>query len=509
MSAIARPFGQLLMFLYGIVGNYGLSLILFAIVVRVILLPFQMKSKRGMMRQSRLQPKIADLQKRHGTNKAKINEEMAKLYKEEGVNPASGCLWGFLPLPIMLALFLAIRQPLTMMMGIPVELIEEGGSIYNLLRSLGFESVMQPFYAQVDQTRFISEHFNLFAALHENLRRIDFNFLGLDLGRQPQWTFLWNPNTELYGGSWFSGFALFLLPLFSAGSQFLATAVNKKINPAGSPEAAGGQMKTFMMLMPLMSVYFGFIVPAALSLYWTIGTLLQIVQDVILTRHYTKIMDAEDAIKNEERMKKEEELEAKRVETERKKAEGTVERNPNTSKRKKQKSDKQEQLEKTAEWEKKNAPPGANEPKYEPSREGNRRYARGRAYDPDRFSGSSGFGILSSKSEDDIEDENAQADEEFEGAGAGSKPVTRDGDGDNYEGADENDDGEDGDYDEDDDSDEGDDADDSEDDDGEDDDSDEDDDDSEDNDSDDDGDSTDTSPTVRFDTARFDEKDAD
>ena len=111
MAAIARPFGMLLMFLYSFVGNYGVALILFAVVVRAILLPFQMKSKRGMMKQARLQPKLAELQSRHGTNKAKINEEMAKLYKEEGVNPASGCLWGLLPFPIMIALFLVIREP--------------------------------------------------------------------------------------------------------------------------------------------------------------------------------------------------------------------------------------------------------------------------------------------------------------------------------------------------------------------------------------------------------------
>ena len=104
-NSLARPFGMLMMFLYEQVSNYGIAIILFALVIKIILLPFQMKSKRGMMQQARLQPQIAELQKKHGTNKAKINEETMKLYKEEGVNPASGCLWGFIPLPIMLALF--------------------------------------------------------------------------------------------------------------------------------------------------------------------------------------------------------------------------------------------------------------------------------------------------------------------------------------------------------------------------------------------------------------------
>jgi len=371
------------MLLYSFVNNYGLALILFAIVIRVILLPFQMKSKLGIMRQTRLQPRVEEIQKKHGTNKAKANEEMAKMYKEEGVNPASGCLWGFLPLPIMFALFLVIREPLTMMMSVPAELLVEGGAISNVLHATGFENWLTDYYVQIAQAQWISDpsRFEHFAMLSENLRRIDFTFLGLNLGEQPRWNFLWTTN---WGDSsiWVSGFILFLLPLLSAGSQYLSTAINKKVNPAGTPEGQGGSMKIMMTLMPLMSVYFGFIVPAALSLYWMVGTLLQIIQDVILTKRYTRKLDAEDVVKNEERIKKEAEIEAKRLESERKKAEGLIERNPNTSKRKKQKSSKQEQIDKAAQWEKINSP---IDEKYEPSRVGDRRYARGRAYDPDRY----------------------------------------------------------------------------------------------------------------------------
>ena len=392
MSAIAKPFGVLLMFLYDLVNNYGVALILFAILVRVILLPFQMKGKLGMMRQTRLQPKLAELQKKHGDNKNKINEEMAKLYKEEGVNPMSGCLWSFLPLPIMIALFLAIREPLTMMMNVPAALLAKDGSgaLTNLINATGFQNTLTDYYVQIAQTQWISEHFTLFTRLSEslgiNLKYIDFSFLGINLDAQPQWKFFWTTDwSDVH--VWGQGLVLFILPLLSAGSQYLATAINKKLNPTPAPEgqAGAGSMNTMMMLMPLMSVYFGFIVPAALSIYWMVGTLLQILQDVVLTKHYQKKLDAEDAIKNEERRKKEAEIEAKRLEAERKKAEGIAERvqNPNTSKRRKQNSEKQGQLERAAEWEKKNAPD--EESANEPSRVGNRRYARGRAYDPDRY----------------------------------------------------------------------------------------------------------------------------
>jgi len=414
-AAIARPFGQFLMFLYGWVGNYGIALALFAIVVRGIMLPFQMKSKRGMMRQARLQPKIAELQKKHGANKTKLNEEMAKFYKEEGVNPASGCLWGFLPLPIMLALFLVIREPLTMMMGVSADLLSQTpladgsiGAIFAKLQEMGFESTVQPYYIQVDQAQFISANFSQFAGLSDALRPMDFHIGILNLGAQPQWNFLW---TTDWGSVdiWLPGLLLFLIPLISGGAQFLASTINRKISPPATPDGQGKTMQTMMMLMPLMSVYFAFITPAALGFYWAIGTVLQIGQDLWLTKRFNKILDAEDFVRNEERIKKEAEIEAKRLETERKKAEGLlVERNPNTSKRKKQISEKQEQLERTAEWEKKNAPPDPDE-KQEPSRVENRRFARGRAYDPDRYAAEAED--MNSELLDDGEDEYDEYDE--------------------------------------------------------------------------------------------------
>ncbi|MCL2365606.1 MAG: membrane protein insertase YidC [Oscillospiraceae bacterium] len=399
---IARPLGQLLMLFYDFAGSYGLALVLFAVAVKIVLLPFQMKAKKGTMKQSRLQPKMQELQKKHGTNKQKINEEMAKLYKDEGVNPASGCLWGFLPLPIMFALFQAIRRPITMMMNVPDELIEAGGAIYNQLERLNFVPNMQAFYIELEQAQFISSHFEYFRQFVEyGLQQISFELGPINLGQQPLWDFFWHESTNWsYIGGWLPGLLLFLLPILSGGMQFINSAIIRKTSPQmPQQEGAGKSMQTMMMLMPLMSVYFGFILPAALSLYWTVGTILQIFQDLWLNKKYTKILDAEDEERNKLRKAKEAEIEAKRIESERKKAEGiTAEDNKNKSKRNKQKEEKQEKREKTAEWEKKNAPPSDKEEAYEPSKVGKRRYARGRAYDPERYGEVSG-------DEDDSEDE--------------------------------------------------------------------------------------------------------
>ena len=136
---IAKPFGIILLWFYNLVGNYGVAIFLFSLVVKIILLPFQMKSKKSMMRMAALNPQIEELKRRHEGNQQRLQQEMARLYKEEKVSPMSGCLWSLLPFPILLALYRAIRFPLTTMMGIGTELVSEGGAIYEKLAELGFD----------------------------------------------------------------------------------------------------------------------------------------------------------------------------------------------------------------------------------------------------------------------------------------------------------------------------------------------------------------------------------
>ena len=414
LDPIARPLGMVMMFFYNLVTDYGLSIIFLAVVIKVVLMPFQMKSKRGMMRQARLQPRIAELQKKHGTNKAKINEETMKLYRDEGVNPASGCLWALLPMPILMAIFQVIRKPITNIMGVDGDVI---GAAYT---AAGMEAPQNEFYAQMFQSQkifedpggvveFVSRVFaenkwveeqasaleqtvdqwkEGFTAIANGLQNIDFTFLGLDLSEVPDWQFLWNYAEGDYS-SWIAGFLLFLIPLISGGAQFISMKINRKFNPQPTVEGQGKGMQTFLMIMPLFSVFIGFSTPAALGFYWTVSTVLQTGQDFWLNKVYSKKLDAEEAVRDVERKKKEAEIEAKRLESERKKADGLVaEQNQNTSKRKRHKSNRQEQIEKAAHWDKKTKRSGSQKAeKIDPSRVGNRPYARGRAYDPNRYSG--------------------------------------------------------------------------------------------------------------------------
>ena len=380
LTAIAKPFGWLLMTFYEFTKNYGLAVILFSVVVKLILLPFQMKSKRGMMQTARLQPRLKELEKKHGANKQKYNEEVQKLYREEKINPMSGCIWTLIPFPILLALYQAIRMPLTCMMGVAADLLAEGGAIAEKLVSTGYEATMSTAYVQIEQTQWISTHFSEFAGITDKLRQIDYSFLGMNLGEKPAWNYLWT--TDWSNKSvWLPGLLMFLIPILAGLASYFAAKVSASAN-ATSPEQ-NQTMSAMNIVMPLFSVYIGFIMPAALGIYWLVSTILSIIQDYFLTKYYKKKMALEDAERLEKEAAREAELEAKRQETERKRAMNATERNPNTSKRKQQKTERQVQREKAAEWERMQS--DTPEEESLPSQVGARRYARGRAYDPDRY----------------------------------------------------------------------------------------------------------------------------
>ena len=379
-EAIAKPFGWLLMFLYELVNNYGVAVILFALVVKVILLYFSAKSKKSMMRSARFTPYLKELEAKYEGNKQKYQEEVSRLYKEEHINPMGGCLWSLLPFPILLALYRAIRFPITIMMGVPSEAYEK---IKNVLYAMGFElsgGVRTSAYAQIYESQFITAHFERFAHLSEKLKQIDYSFLGMNLGEQPSWRF-WTFGQD--GAAIWPQLGLFLIPVVSAALSFLQSKISQDQTPAANDQA-GSSTKTMMYLMPLMSLWIGFIMPGALGLYWCAGSLLQIIQDLVLGKIFNKQLDAEDAERNARLKARAEELERKRAETERLRAEGATTVNPNTSRRKVQKGEKQRAEQRAAEWQAANNP-GKKKEETNPSRVGDRVYARGRAYVPERF----------------------------------------------------------------------------------------------------------------------------
>ena len=394
LDAIATPFGWLMRQFYELTGNFGLAVILFSLAVTIVLLPFMAKSKKGMMRMTRLQPKLMELQKKHEGNQQKLNEEIAKLYRQEKASPMGGCLWSLLPFPILLALYRAVIKPLTIVMGVPDELLAEGGALLNRLNELGFTlpEGANSYYAQIYQSEFITANFDQFAGISDKLIPMDFNFLGLNLAATPNWHFWAFDFSE---GVW-PVIGLFLIPIISTALSYLSMYISQKVNATTATTAqAQSTNKMMLWMMPLMSLWLGFTLPAAMGIYWIMNSITGIIRDTALTAYYKKKLDAEDAVRRAEEREREEELERKRQETERLRAMNATTVNKNTSKKKQQAQAAQANTERKAAAEREERAArrerlGVKEEETPASQVGNRRYARGRAYVADRFTNPEG-----------------------------------------------------------------------------------------------------------------------
>ena len=401
---IRVPFGYLLDWLYQFTNSYGIALILFAIAVKLILMPITAKSKKSMMKMSRLTPKMQEIQKKYANDQQKQNEAIQQLQKEEGATMGcGGCLWSLIPMLILFPLYYVIREPLEYMLHLTAE---EAETIVNIVKE-GMPNLIttsNSYYSQV----LVAPHMQDFAAQIKEalpnisntvLEGLNFTFLGINLGQVP--TF------NIFGSAWswdWNHIGAFLIPVLSAGSQVLSTFISQKMNNSVVTDEKGLQdkeaaknsqsaqtSKMMMWMMPIMSLWIGFSVPAALSLYWFVQGIVSIFIDTYLTKKYRKIYDAEDA----ERLKKHLEEEAIEAEKERIRAEKRA-ANPdgiteNTSKKKLQKKQQQaEEAAKAAAKKDYDAKKGiiteeVSEEETVMSGIPSRPYCKGRAYDPNRY----------------------------------------------------------------------------------------------------------------------------
>jgi len=403
---ITIPFGYLLGLLYQLTDNYGVAMIIFAVVVQLVLLPLTAKSKKSMMAMSRLTPRMQEIQRKYADDQQRQQEAISALYKEEGVSMGGGCLWSFIPLLILIPLFTVIREPITYVL---MESRETATAIVELLREIAPDAFGgNSYYGQVAAARIIPEYAEqIRAALPEvgdrALQGINFAFLGIDMGSIPQFNIF---NKTLWAWDW-AHIGAFLVALLSAGNQIVSMLVSQKSNnsvitnekgiedkEAAKNSQAAQSNKMMLWMMPIMSLWIGFTVPCALSLYWFVGGVVRTVEDAILTKHYRKIYDAEDAIRLQKALEQDRiEAEKERIRAERRAAnpDGITD---NTSKKKMQKKLRaEEEAAKAAAAREYAAKKGiaAEEEVDENCLSGiaDRPYCKGRAYDPNRYSSQS------------------------------------------------------------------------------------------------------------------------
>ena len=351
VDLVQVPFGILLAWLNQLTTNYGLALILFAIALKVILFPATAKGKKSSMKMARLSPKLQALQKKYAGDQQKLNEATQALYRDEGVSMGGGCLWSLVPLLILIPLYAVVRQPI-------VYMLRENADVANQIVAVIKEAAPQAFgknqyYDQMIAAPLIPQYAEQLKDIVSNpatLEGLNFSFLGIDLGLVPTFNvFKWE--------TWnWANIGLFLLPVLSAGGQVLNMFISQRMNNSLVTDEKGLQdketaknsqanqtSKMMLYMMPLMSLWIGFTVPGALSLYWFVQGLVSMLMDAYLTKKYRKIYDAEDA----ERLKKHMEEEAIEAEKERLRAERRA-ANPdgittNTSKKKLQQQQQREQ----------------------------------------------------------------------------------------------------------------------------------------------------------------------
>jgi YidC/Oxa1 family membrane protein insertase len=371
LNPVFKVLGQFLMLLYTWTNSYVLAIVIFTVLVKTILFPLSLKSKKSMMKTQALQGKMQQLQKQYGKDKERYNQEVQKLYEKEGVNPMGGCLWSLLPLPILWGVYAVVRRPLFFMYNLTADQVT---AVQEAVEKVSGTISSSSAYIEMKVANLLNTDAAALeaakSALGDSASKLDttinFHFLGINLADTPKLKFWQN------GLSW-NSIGLFLIPLLVAGISLVSSLVTQKTNAMtredeGKP--ADASTKSMLIMMPLMYLWFGFIMPAGMCVYMMISVILQMAQDKISSRMLrSKFAEMKAKQEEKERQEREEEkrLRAERIEQKKREEEEAKKKKKKNAAAQSAKKDKGPTTDKGA--------------------VGIRRYALGRNYEPDRFGG--------------------------------------------------------------------------------------------------------------------------
>ena len=301
------------------VGNWGWAMVVFTILIRLVLTPLDYKSRVGMRKTTKIQPKLTELQKKYANDKEKLNAKTAELYKKEGINPLSSCLPMLLTWPILIIVFTAMRTAANhQLLGQVTEILNNqtpGLEPWLWIKNLWMpDSLFSPAMPNLDTLRQIPADMwqNWYSSLEtvpvlmQNLNLTAESFASGELmntlkileeamktgntayaeaiSAMPGWTF----NlliTQLTVVKDYNG--LMLLPILSAATQILMTKITggQQQQPAsqGSQQAASTG-KFMMWFFPIFSLMICFGYSSAFALYWVSGNVVSIVQTVVINK---------------------------------------------------------------------------------------------------------------------------------------------------------------------------------------------------------------------------------
>lgn len=283
MGSISNLFGYILNFIYELVQNYGLAIIIFSILLKLILLPLSIKQQKTMKKTAKIQKKVKELQEKYKNDQIKMNQEMMDLYKRENLSPFSGCLSSIIQILLLFAIFGLVRSPLTYMKKVDAQTINNYKT--EMHEQIGENSVSAS-YPEISVLKYVNENKGAEDPLYINM-----DFFGLDLSNIPQEN-LQNPTVYIIP-------ALYVLT--SMISMKLTTKMTTEKNKKdeiieikneedkgkeeADPQEMAAQMnKSMSWFMPIMSVSISIIAPLGLALYWLVNNILMIVERLILNK---------------------------------------------------------------------------------------------------------------------------------------------------------------------------------------------------------------------------------
>lgn len=278
LDFIAIPMGAILKFTYDNLAfqNYGVAIIFFTVGIKTLLLPLTIRQVQASSKMGNIQPLIQEIQNKHKDDKEKQHEEIMKFYQENNMNPAGGCLPTLIQMPILFSLYYPISQPLKYMLGKSPEVITQ---LYEMIPE-GTENIAK--MRDLNIITYFSNHPELLQSVSDLLKPADLlnmNFLGINLGVMPSW----NPSHYINGVSGIETYLLLLIPVMAAITSYISVSYSMKVT--SKKGETGGQLSVqnnLAMVSPIMSGAISFTVPAGLGLYWIVGNIYQIAQQLFV-----------------------------------------------------------------------------------------------------------------------------------------------------------------------------------------------------------------------------------
>lgn len=275
LNIIYVPLAMILKLCYYLTNNYGLAIILFALIAKLLMVPVSVKNELGRRKMAKIQPKLQALQQKYknNTRDQRYLDEVQAVYREEGYSQMAGCLPMLIQFPLIMGLWNAIKNPLTYVCGLVEKTLYP---IFQRLTELGVENLGT--WDLVSNKKIINEiaiaqgidqyHDQLLDLLPEGFKNIDLNFFGLNLGDKP-----------VFGWDW-----TVLIPIVSALTSFLVGFISQKItqNKQVKNDPTQKSMNFLLYTMPLISLWMGFSFQIGIGVYWISSNIFSLIQALLL-----------------------------------------------------------------------------------------------------------------------------------------------------------------------------------------------------------------------------------